>query len=731
MKRIKGGIVKSMKCESFTYVAKVFQQILRFTMGSGNLLTMVGRIRTVNFVVFLVFSLSSYSSLYGQIFTVKANADSFATAYPSQRKLARTSDGTLHCVYHRKEGAYKQIFHSWSTDNGTTWTEEQITSENYDQLYPAIAVDSNDHLHVVWQGCHSGSPSKTQIRYRKYSGSWGTITNITNDTSWDQRTPSIAVDSGDNLYVVWQKVEYVGGPWCNYGCGPLWYSKFTTSWSTPIRVGEGAEYEEVYPAIAIDQNDYIHIIWATGGYRNGDCWHSAYRKYTTSWQPIESFSCYYSYNLAIATDSYGNVHCVSYHYDSGISYNKRTSSGWTGWTTIGNGTVPSIAVDSLDYLHTVWHDANGNLKYRKYTTSWQPVVNIFNDTDSRYPNFIWAYYPDVRGTKTNRPKKGFAFVWTDNTTVKFYRSDDLEWEIFLPPTVTTDSATAISSASATLYGNITDLGSFSYCDTRGFVWGTTPLANPGNIPPSSSGYSYNWVEPGTFLEGAFNYAVSSLSYATTYYFRAVVHSSAGWTYGGELSFSTLAVAPAVTTQPATDITTTTATGHGTIVSTGGAPIIQHGVCWSEFENPTLSDPHTSQGESGEGSFTSNITGLTPGRRYYYRAYATNSAGTGYGENQTFTTYVVIVVDWDNGNVQAITLQGDVAFEFTNGRPGAIYKLIIKQDTYGGHLVDWPTSVMWRGGEIPSITTSPNATDIATFVFTGENYLGNYEADFKR
>jgi hypothetical protein len=192
----------------------------------------------------------------------------------------------------------------------------------------------------------------------------------------------------------------------------------------------------------------------------------------------------------------------------------------------------------------------------------------------------------------------------------------------------------------------------------------------------------------------------------------------------------LAVAPTVTTQPATDITTTTATGHGTIVSTGGAPIIQHGVCWSEFENPTLSDPHTSQGESGEGSFTSNITGLTPGRRYYYRAYATNSAGTGYGENQTFTTYVVIVVDWDNGNVQAITLQGNVAFEFTNGRPGAIYNLILIQDENGFHNVDFPATIKWAGGTPPVISTSPNSVDICTFLYNGTYYYGTFNADFR-
>jgi hypothetical protein len=93
--------------------------------------------------------------------------------------------------------------------------------------------------------------------------------------------------------------------------------------------------------------------------------------------------------------------------------------------------------------------------------------------------------------------------------------------------------------------------------------------------------------------------------------------------------------PIVTTSAITDITTTTATGGGNVTNSGGATVTARGVCWSTTINPVVSGSHTSDG-TGTGSFTSSITGLTTGTTYYVRAYATNSMGTAYGLNRTFT-----------------------------------------------------------------------------------------------
>lgn len=86
--------------------------------------------------------------------------------------------------------------------------------------------------------------------------------------------------------------------------------------------------------------------------------------------------------------------------------------------------------------------------------------------------------------------------------------------------------------------------------------------------------------------------------------------------------------PHLTTFPIAYIYNGAATSGG-IVSSKYADILQKGICWSTMPNPTVMDFKTEQG-TGIGSFSSTITGLVPNVQYYYRAYATNSYGTGYG-----------------------------------------------------------------------------------------------------
>ena len=93
---------------------------------------------------------------------------------------------------------------------------------------------------------------------------------------------------------------------------------------------------------------------------------------------------------------------------------------------------------------------------------------------------------------------------------------------------------------------------------------------------------------------------------------------------------------AVTTGTVSIITDSTATCGGNVISDGGATVTARGVCWSTSQNPTVSDNHTTDG-GGMGSYISSINGLTYSTTYYVRAYATNSQGTAYGGQLSFTT----------------------------------------------------------------------------------------------
>jgi hypothetical protein len=82
-------------------------------------------------------------------------------------------------------------------------------------------------------------------------------------------------------------------------------------------------------------------------------------------------------------------------------------------------------------------------------------------------------------------------------------------------------------------------------------------------------------------------------------------------------------------------TSTSITGGGTITSDGGGTITARGVCWSTKTTPTTADSKTT--EAGTvGSFSSVIPRPAgTGNLYYVRAYATNSAGTAYGNEEGF------------------------------------------------------------------------------------------------
>ena len=163
--------------------------------------------------------------------------------------------------------------------------------------------------------------------------------------------------------------------------------------------------------------------------------------------------------------------------------------------------------------------------------------------------------------------------------------------------------------------------------------------------------SDNHVSGGSGI-GSFTVELTDLQPGMTYYLRLYATNSVGTAYGQEYSFTTGAELPSVTTLEVGDITTTTAVGSGEVTDDGGATVTLRGICWSTSHDPTTSSSHVNSG-TGLGSFTCNMTGLTPNTLYYVRAYAHNSAGTAYGNEVSFTTETPgpgdeFVVDFESG-----------------------------------------------------------------------------------
>jgi len=366
-----------------------------------------------------------------------------STLVDSQRKIARSSKGRLWVTYTKSDGSHNHIYVSYS-DNGTSWTEEKVSSVAATQLGSSIAIDSDDNLHLVWRGYGYGDyTAKLQIVYCKRTTTWGSIESITNIDAF-QYDPAVAIDADDNVHVTW-----TGLGWGDYTAKrQTQYRKRTSSWQTQEAITNIDADQGFRSHVAIDSDNNIHVSWDGTGY--GDYTAKTqivYRKRTSSWQTLEEVTNIDAAQTIqnIAIDSDDNVHVVWYGLGWGdntanyqVLYAKRTSS----WSTTAltnkdaNQFSCSIAIDLDDNIHVSWrglgwgtYTARDNIQYRKYTDSWQAQVGI-TDADNGHTNVVLIYANYPTDPKTNIPKAGFAMVYNNasDVSIVYYGSSDLKWE---------------------------------------------------------------------------------------------------------------------------------------------------------------------------------------------------------------------------------------------------------------------------------------------------------------
>jgi uncharacterized protein (TIGR02145 family) len=136
------------------------------------------------------------------------------------------------------------------------------------------------------------------------------------------------------------------------------------------------------------------------------------------------------------------------------------------------------------------------------------------------------------------------------------------------------------------------------------------------------------------------------------------------------------------------IASTGASSGGNISSDGGATVSARGLVYSTSTSPTLSNTVLTIG-SGTGSFSGTLTGLTPNTTYYVRAYATNSAGTAYGNEVYFTTLTTIT-DIDGNTYNTVQI-GDQVWMSEN----------LKTSRYrnGGSIPNVTDNTLWSNSTI--------------------------------
>ena len=277
---------------------------------------------------------------------VARDVHSRASGINNARTLVRDSAGNLYAAYSASDGAHYQIYIARSSDGGASWNPAwgTITSNTLDDRDPSLAVDPSDTLHLVWAG-NISTGNDGDLLYRKYPGGSNQV--ISARTGYPgAHCPSLAVDSGGDLHVVWT------------GCPSSWlvrylhFDRASGSWDAPVDIG--TRVPSRWPSVAIDGADKVHIV-----YRNE-----------------------YS----------GNYRCA---------HKTNQSGAWRGFNGADHDTLDqfvtassaleftSAFVDTLENLHAVWlWDSSfsappDTLRYRRYSGGWGPVRNVFGSPDVR------------------------------------------------------------------------------------------------------------------------------------------------------------------------------------------------------------------------------------------------------------------------------------------------------------------------------------------------------------
>ncbi len=244
-------------------------------------------------------------------------------------------------------------------------------------------------------------------------------------------------------------------------------------------------------------------------------------------------------------------------------------------------------------------------------------------------------------------------------------------ELKTPPIVKTNSTSEITANSAKIWGEVVEEGT-STASERGFVY------SEKNPSPSTSD---NKVVSG-FGKGEFNYTLVNLLPNTKYYFKAYATNQTGIAYGDAKDFTTTEdiKLPTISTSIISNISYNTCTAGGNVTSTGGVALIEKGLVYSTSQNPTIANTKIISTDAN--SFSINITGLIENTTYYVRAFATNSKGTSYGEQQTFTTLKNFNLILKNGLTTFLPFNGNANDESGNGNSGKVNDAVLTTDRFG-------------------------------------------------
>lgn len=306
-----------------------------------------------------------------------------------------------------------------------------------------------------------------------------------------------------------------------------------------------------------------------------------------------------------------------------IAYSIVGQGSWTGWMQLNRA---SILCSGVRFSAGEMSGPHSGLTIDidlYYDGAWK---DLFQGTFT-YDTFITKTIGSNKNVTAMRIR--FYNNTGQNPAMPLVREAHFYEVIPTAPSVTTNACTNVLAESVDGNGNITDDGAATVTE-RGFCY----IEGDSGTPTTSNDKVY---DIGSFGTGSFSKTISGLSPGTTYRVRAYAVNNEGTGYGTTVSVTTANAPTVTTTTPVTTKDHESATLGGEVTDADGQAITERGFEYKEGLEGEVLTVSEEDDDFGIGVYSLGITGLKPFVEYYYRAYAVNPAGTGYGDWETFTT----------------------------------------------------------------------------------------------
>ncbi|MCK4255505.1 exo-alpha-sialidase [candidate division WOR-3 bacterium] len=246
-------------------------------------------------------------------------------------------------------GLFPITLHSWTIPINISNTPDGRSR------YPAIAVNKYNRVYVVWSDDYQTDWHRNNI-YSCYSDdgtTWSEPILISGDSTDWLSISDAACDIFGNPHVVWD--DWVGSI-------DIYYSKWENgSWTPEMNLSNSPDKRSQTVNIVIDSKNIIHVVWQEGTYLGyGDIVHRYYDRAFWSDTINISHNPQPSGNPAIAIDLEDCIHVVWGDSDEdggGIFYSKFDGISWSEPSRVPdteNGCDASVVADSLGYPHVAW-----------------------------------------------------------------------------------------------------------------------------------------------------------------------------------------------------------------------------------------------------------------------------------------------------------------------------------------------------------------------------------------